>query len=135
MTGAGRLGGRGPVVGPAPIPVALPGVLSAHPLILPFRLASLLAAQLFDFGTFTLMIARHGIASELNPLVAHGFAAFGLPFLAISKLALVVLLAAIVVILGQDRPRHRSVPGLAATITVLAVVAGLVGGISNVLVG
>jgi hypothetical protein len=103
--------------------------------ILRFRLAALLAAQLFDLGTFTLMVGRHGIVAEANPVVSQGFVAFGLPVLVVAKVALVVLLGSIVVLLARDRPSRRSIPGLAATITVLAVVGGLAGGISNVLAG
>jgi Domain of unknown function (DUF5658) len=129
MTGAGRLGGRGVAVAAAPIqPPA-----GAHPLIVPFRLASVLAAQLFDFGTFTIMVARHGIVSEANPLVAQGFSAFGMPMVALMKIVLVVLLTSIIIILARERSVARSHPAMAALITVLAVAAGLVGGISNVI--
>jgi hypothetical protein len=129
MTGAGRLGGRGVGVAAALVPTPVP----AHPRILPFRLASVLAAQLFDFATFTVMVGRHGIITEMNPLVAQGFAGFGMPMLALMKVALVVLLASTIVVLHRDRPVRRSVPGMAALIAILAVVGGLVGGISNVL--
>jgi hypothetical protein len=131
MPGPGRLSGRGPVPARAASPVLV------RPLgpILRFRLAALLAAQLFDFGTFTLMVGRHGIVAEANPVVSQGFVAFGLPVLVVAKVALVVLLGSIVVLLARDRPSHRSIPGLAATITVLAVIGGLAGGISNVLAG
>jgi hypothetical protein len=81
------------------------------------------------------MVGRHGIVAELNPLVAQGFVAFGLPILVLVKLALVLLLGSIVVLVGPDRPARRSIPGLAASITILGVIAGLVGGISNVLAG
>jgi hypothetical protein len=131
MPGPGRLSGRGPVVATA----LIPGLIRPYGPILRFRLAALLAAQLFDFGTFTLMVGRHGIVAELNPLVAQGFVAFGLPILVLVKLALVVLLGSIVVLVGRDRPARRSIPGLAASITILGVIAGLVGGISNVLAG
>jgi hypothetical protein len=73
--------------------------------------------------------------AELNPIVAQGFATFGLPVLVLAKIALVVLLASIVVLLARDVPTRRSVQGLAALITVIAVTAGLLGGISNVLAG
>jgi hypothetical protein len=129
--GAGQLAGRGPLVGAAPIPV----LETPKAAILRFRIAALLAAQLFDFGTFTLMIGRHGIVAEVNPIVAQGFDAFGMPILALSKLALIVLLGSIVVLLARDMPSRRPIPGLAATITLLAVIGGLVGGISNVLAG
>ena len=114
------------------IATARPAVAPAHPLVLPFRLTALLAAQLFDFATFTIMIHRHGIAAEANPLVAAAFGAFGWPILAVLKIALFVLLASIVVIVGRDRPRRAGLE-LAALISVLAVAGGLLGGISNVL--
>ncbi len=131
MPSPGRLSGRGPLVGAAAIQasVARPGP------VLRFRLAALLAAQLFDFGTFTLMIGRHGIVAEVNPIVAHGFMAFGLPILVLAKVALVVLLGSIVIVLTRERTAERSIPGLAAAVTILAVIGGLVGGISNVLAG
>jgi hypothetical protein len=131
MPGPGRLSGRGPVVAAALIPT----LIRPYGPILRFRLAALFAAQLFDFGTFTLMVGRHGIVAELNPLVAQGFVAFGLPILVLVKLALVLLLGSIVVLVGRDGPERRSIPGLAASITILAVIGGLVGGISNVLAG
>jgi hypothetical protein len=131
MPGPGRLSGRGPVVAAALIPT----LIRPYGPILRFRLAALFAAQLFDFGTFTRMVGRHGIVAELNPLVAQGFVAFGLPILVLVKLALVLLLGSIVVLVGRDGPERRSIPGLAASITILAVIGGLVGGISNVLAG
>jgi Domain of unknown function (DUF5658) len=129
MTGAGRLGGRGVAV--AEVPITAPA--GPHPLIIPFRLASVLAAQLFDFGTFTIMVARHGIGSEANPLVAQGFSVFGMPMVALMKIVLVVLLTSVIVILARDRSVARSHPTMAGLIAVLAVAAGLVGGISNVI--
>ncbi len=104
-----------------------------HRLILPFRVTSLLAAQMFDFATFMLMIQRHGIAAEANPLVAAGFGAFGMPILALMKIALTVLLASIVVILSRGQTERRSGQWLAALISVFAVAGGLLGGVSNVL--
>ena len=103
--------------------------------VLPLRLASLVAAQMFDYGTFTVMVGRHGISPEANPLVAIAFAAFGMPVLALAKAALVVLVASIIVILSRDRPLRRRAPDLAGLVAVLAVVGGLIGGVSNVLAG
>jgi len=97
------------------------------------RIAALVAAQLFDYGTFTLMVERHGIGAEANPLVANGFAVYGLPLVAISKLALVVLVGAIIVLLGRGGPGRAATPRLAGLVAVLAVGAGLVGGLSNIL--
>jgi hypothetical protein len=127
MPGSGRLGGRGVSVGTGSIPALVAG----RPLVVPSRIAAVVAAQLFDFATFTIMVSRHGIGTELNPLVAHGFAGFGMPMVAVMKIALVLLLGSIIVVL--DRPGHvdRRLPWIAPVIAVLAVVAGLVGGLSN----
>jgi hypothetical protein len=134
MTGSGRLGGRGAGVATAQVATAqVPTPSPAQPLRTPFRLVSVLVAQLFDFATFTIMVGVHGIGTELNPLVAQGFATFGMPMLVLMKIALVVLLTSTIVVLSQDRRAGRSVLDLAALITVLAVAGGLIGGISNVL--
>lgn len=101
--------------------------------ILRLRLATLVAAQLFDFGTFSLMVGRHGIVAEANPVVAAGFVIFGLPFLAVAKVALVVLVGSVVVLLGRHEGRGKvAISSLAAVVTVAAVAGGLLGGISNV---
>ena len=102
--------------------------------ILRFRLATLLAAQLFDFGTFTVMVARHGIEAETNPLVAHGFMAFGLPILAAGKAAQVVLVGSILVILARVLATQPGIRRIATSVALLAVAGGMVGGVSNVLV-
>ena len=101
--------------------------------IVRFRLAALAAAQLFDYGTFTLMVDRHGIGAEANPLVAGGFAVYGLPLVAMSKIALVILVGAIIVVLGRGGPGRAATPRLAGLVAVLAVGAGLIGGLSNIL--
>ena len=98
--------------------------------VLRFRLAALFAAQFFDLGTFTLMVDRHGVAAEANPLIAQGFADWGIVLVVVAKLALVVLVGSIVVLLAEQ-PTRRSSLGIAAVITVAAVVAGFTGGVSN----
>jgi hypothetical protein len=127
MPGAGRMGGRGVQVATSTVA----GRVATHPLIVPFRIMAVLAAQLFDLATFTIMVGRHGIGTELNPLVAHGFDGFGMPIVVVMKVALVVQLASTIVVLERGGRRGRRFPGLAATIAVAAVVAGLIGGISN----
>jgi len=123
MTGSGRQTGRGAPGADAP----------NEALILPFRVLAVTAAQLFDFATFTIMVERHGIAAEVNPLVAHSFLGFGMPMVALLKVLLIVLLGSIIVVLDpRNRPAGRFARGIAAAIAVLAVVAGLFGGISNV---
>ncbi len=98
-----------------------------------FRLAALFAAQFFDLGTFSLMIDRHGVAAEANPIVAQGYADWGMLLVVVAKLALVVLVGSIVALLAQRRPARRMSLRLAAVVTILAVVAGLTGGVSNLI--
>lgn len=89
-------------------------------------------AQLFDFGTFIVMIRRHGPEAEANPLVAAILVDLGIPAAALVKAALVLLVASTVVILSGSRGaigRRR----LAALISGVAVLAGLVGGCTNAL--
>jgi hypothetical protein len=97
-----------------------------------FRLAALFAAQLFDLGTFSVMVGRHGVAAEVNPIVAQGFAGWGMVLVIVAKLALFMLVGSIVVLLAERRPARRTSLRLAAFLTVMAVVAGLTGGVSNV---
>lgn len=119
------------VVAVAGTPSAVRRVLPAP--VLRLRIAALVAAQMFDYGTFTLMVDRHGIQAELNPIVANGFAAFGLPIIALAKLALVLLIGSIIVILAHDRRSSQATLRIATFVTLIAVVAGLIGGISNIL--
>ena len=95
-----------------------------------FRLAALFAAQFFDLGTFSLMVDRHGVAAEANPIIAQGFSDWGMVLVVVAKLALVVLVGSIVVVLAEH-PTRRSSLGIAAVVTVAAVVAGFTGGVSN----
>ena len=135
QTGPGsgqRFASRAPEVAIAtmPLPLSLP---TTHP-VLRFRLAALLAAQLFDFGTFTVMVSRHGIVSETNPIVAHGFIAFGLPLVAVAKGALVLLVGSILVILGRAWAAAPATRRVATSVALVAVASGLLGGISNAIV-
>jgi hypothetical protein len=104
---------------------------SALAAILRFRIAAIFAAQLFDFGTFARMVERHGIRAEANPIVAHGFIAFGLPLVALVKIALVILVGSAIVILGRKGQSDPRSMRLAAIVVVVAVIGGLIGGISN----
>ena len=112
----------------------VPNVLTTPVSIVLFRFAAILAAQLFDFATFTMMIARHGIAGEANPIVAQGFVAFGLPIVMIGKIALIVLCGSLQVVLLRSVDRGRTSGRLATLVALLAVTAGLAGGISNLAV-
>jgi hypothetical protein len=133
-----RVGGRGSAFGRAAPAIAGPGAGRDHATLLPedriiqlFRLAAILAAQLFDFATFTIMVRLHGIDAELNPLVAQGFERGGFPVLFVVKVALVVLVGATIVILGRDAAPRTAPARLASFITVVAVCAGAFGGFSN----
>jgi hypothetical protein len=99
--------------------------------IVRFRLAALFAAQFFDLGTFTGMIDRRGIHAELNPIVVQGFDTFGMPIVVLVKLALVVLVGSIVFLLATEGPGRKPQPGLATAVTLIAVSAGFLGGVSN----
>jgi len=99
--------------------------------IVRFRLAALFAAQFFDLGTFSLMVDRHGVAAEANPTVAQGFADWGMVLVVVAKLALVVLVGSIVVVLAERGPVRPTHLRLAALLTILAVAAGVTGGVSN----
>ena len=87
--------------------------------------AVLIAAQFFDYASFLVMTARHGLEAELNPVVVAIAESFGLPGLTIVKVASVVLLAAVVVVLVPKRRR------LGTAVLSVGIAAGLLGGISN----
>jgi hypothetical protein len=89
-------------------------------------------AQFFDFGTFIVMVRRHGPGAEANPLVAQILDGLGVPGIVIVKLALVVFVAATATVLvrGPGTLRRRRV---AATVLGLGIVAGLAGGCTNAL--
>jgi ABC-type cobalamin transport system permease subunit len=88
------------------------------------------AAQLLDLATFATMMQVVGPEAEANPLVAFLFGAYGLPMVAVAKLALVAGATAVVGVLLSARPRPR----LAATVLAVGIAVGIIGGISNSLV-
>lgn len=88
------------------------------------------AAQLLDLATFVAMVQAVGPAAEANPLVAFLFGAYGFPLVAIAKVVLLAVIAAIVAMLLGVRPR----PKLAGAVITAGIVVGLVGGLSNSLV-
>ena len=87
------------------------------------------AAQLFDLATFMVMVRSIGPTAEANPLVALLYGSYGYPMVAIAKVVLLALVSSIGAILVTRSARPRLAIGLVA----LAIVVGLVGGISNVL--
>ncbi|SRR5258706_2643537 len=88
-------------------------------------------AQILDLGTFVTMVRRVGIDAELNPVVTGLITGYGLPMAAIAKVTLTALVIAISLILAQ---RPSRVDRLASvTVLAAAIVAGIVGGATNVL--
>jgi len=103
---------------------------AAHPPRMPFMVAGVLAmsaAQLFDLATFMAMVQTLGPAAELNPLVGAMYAVYGYPMVAIGKIVLLALVTAVATILLANATR----PTLARSIVGLAIIIGLVGGLSN----
>ncbi len=88
--------------------------------------ALLAAAQFFDYATFLVMTARHGLEAELNPIAVAITEAFGLPGLTLAKVAAVALLAGVVMVLTPSRRR------LGSAVLSVGIGVGLLGGISNV---
>ena len=91
-----------------------------------FSIGALAVAHLFDYVSFLLMVKRHGLAAEANPVVISVAEELGLPGVTLAKLAVVAFAALATVVLARRRR------GLARAVVVLGVVAGLIGGLSNV---
>lgn len=90
-------------------------------------LGILALAHLFDYTSFLVMVNRHGLDAELNPVVVLLAQGAGLPGLTLAKV-LTVALAAILMLL--IRPHRRR---LAMGLLAFGIAAGMVGGISNVM--
>ncbi len=89
-------------------------------------LVALVAAHAFDYLSFLVMTAKHGMAAEANPVVIQLAEMFGLPGLTIAKLASVAFLASVVIIAAPHRRR------MAAVLVAIGITAGMVGGVSNI---
>lgn len=88
-------------------------------------LGVLALAQLFDYASFLVMIQRHGLEAEANPIVVMLAEISGLAGLTASKLLAVVFMA---LLLAFVLPRRR---GLAIGVLTFGVAAGLIGGVTN----
>ena len=91
-----------------------------------FSLAVLALAHIFDYGTFLVMVDRHGLAAEANPIVVQLAEQAGLPGLTIAKIATVAFAAILMTLIA---PRRRR---LAMGLLMFGVAAGLLGGLSNI---
>jgi hypothetical protein len=93
----------------------------------PFAIFILVAAHFFDWASFLVMVGRHGLGAEGNPLVVHVATEWGLPGLTITKIAAVALSAAVFAVL---LPKNRK---LAMVVLAFGVLAGAFGTLSNVI--
>lgn len=93
---------------------------------LPIALGVLVLAHLFDWASFMVMVARHGLSAEANPIVVSLAQEAGVPGLTLAKLATVGIAALAVVLMAPSRRR------LAMLLLSFGVVAGFIGGISNI---
>jgi hypothetical protein len=93
---------------------------------LPFALGVLTLAHIFDWASFLVMIARHGLGAEANPIVVKLFEETGVPGVTLAKLATVAFAALLAVLIAPRRRRTAMV------LLAFGVAAGMVGGISNV---
>ena len=87
--------------------------------------AALALAHLFDYASFLMMVARHGLGAEANPIVVQLALESGLPGLTLAKIVTVTFAALVLVVIATRKPR------LALALMAFGVAAGLVGGFSN----
>lgn len=85
----------------------------------------LILAHMADYLTFLVMVARHGISSEANPIVASLAQDHGILMLTLAKTAAVLLVASTFLVVGRTRPR------VAAGVLTVGVVMGGIGAITN----
>ncbi len=85
----------------------------------------LILAHVADYTTFMVMVTQGGLETELNPLVATLFDDWGVPLLTVAKFATVLLVAAVFLIVGRERPR------VAAGVLAFGVFIGALGTLSN----
>lgn len=88
-------------------------------------------AQALDLGTFFAMVHKGGLQTEANPVVAALVSGYGLPVAAIAKIALLAFVIALSTLLIGRRSRVERAAGI--VVIAAAIVAGIVGGGSNVL--
>jgi hypothetical protein len=88
-------------------------------------IALLILAHAADYVTFLVMVGRHGIGTELNPLVVKLATEHGVLILTLAKTSAVLLVASTFLVVGRTRPR------LAGSVLVLGVVLGGLGALSN----
>jgi hypothetical protein len=88
--------------------------------------AVLALAHFFDWASFMLMIGRHGLSAEANPIVVQVFQETGLTGVTLAKVATVAFAAVLALIIIPNRRR------LGMGLITFGVVAGLFGGLTNI---
>ena len=83
-------------------------------------------AQLFDYATFLILIGRHGLSAEANPIVVRIAQSTGIPGLTLAKVLTVAFAASLMILVA---PRRR---WLGYALLAFGVAAGVVGGMSNI---
>jgi len=89
-------------------------------------LGVLALAQFFDWASFLVLVSRHGLAAEANPIVVRIAQTAGKPGLPLPKVATVGFAALLMFLIA---PKRRK---LAYGLLVFGIAAGMVGGLSNV---
>jgi hypothetical protein len=89
-------------------------------------LAVLALAHAFDWASFMVMIGRHGLSAEANPIVVQVFEETGVPGVTIAKIATVAFAALLALLIIPNRRR------LGMGLISFGVVAGLFGGLTNI---
>ena len=87
----------------------------------------LILAHIADYATFVVMVAKEGINTELNPIVSTLFEEWGMELLTVAKFSTVLLVAAVFLVIGRERPR------LAGAVLGFGVFIGVLGAYSNIL--
>ena len=87
----------------------------------------LIAAHVADYVTFVVMVTRRGLGSELNPIVVTILSDWGLALLTVAKFAAVLLVAAVFLVVGRNRPK------LATAVLSIGVFIGALGAWSNII--
>ena len=91
-----------------------------------FALVVLGVAHLFDYTSFLVMYARHGLGAEANPVVVYIFDLGGLSVLALAKILAVGVAALLMLVVAT---RHKR---LALVMLLFGIGAGMIGGMSNI---
>lgn len=86
----------------------------------------LIVANAADYLSFLVMVARHGLGAEMNPIVVSLARDHGLALLSLAKASAVLLVASTFLVVARTRPR------LAGTVLAVGIFVGGFGALSNI---